>query len=91
MGMRVVAERAFCEADPLVAALAEQGNRRQSETISLIRFSNSVSRAALEARGRPFTNRYSGGDPGSRLLQRAAGFQSTGATRCGARAAAAPN
>src|ERR1051326_1219850 len=63
------ADPELAEADPEVAALAADEIERQASTICLIPSENYVSRAALEAMGTVFTNKYSEGYPGRRYYE----------------------
>jgi glycine hydroxymethyltransferase len=60
---------ALAAADPEIAALVQQEERRQAETIKLIPSENYVSRAVLEASGTVLTNKYSEGYPGKRYYE----------------------
>src|ERR671931_853402 len=56
-------------ADPEIASLVRQEERRQAETVKLIPSENYVSRAVLEASGSVLTNKYSEGYPGKRYYE----------------------
>src|ERR671931_2377135 len=56
-------------ADPEIASLVRQEERRQAETVKLIPSENYVSRAVLEASGTVLTNKYSEGYPGKRYYE----------------------
>jgi glycine hydroxymethyltransferase len=60
---------ALAAADPEIAALVQQEERRQAETVKLIPSENYVSRAVLEASGTVLTNKYSEGYPGRRYYE----------------------
>jgi glycine hydroxymethyltransferase len=60
---------ALAAADPEIASLVEQEERRQAETIKLIPSENYVSHAVLEASGTVLTNKYSEGYPGRRYYE----------------------
>jgi glycine hydroxymethyltransferase len=60
---------ALAAADPEIASLVQQEERRQAETIKLIPSENYVSRAVLEASGTVLTNKYSEGYPGKRYYE----------------------
>jgi glycine hydroxymethyltransferase len=60
---------ALAAADPEVASLVRQEERRQAETVKLIPSENYVSRAVLEASGTVLTNKYSEGYPGKRYYE----------------------
>ena len=57
------------EADPRIAELIREEERRQSEKLALIPSENYVSRAVLEASGSVLTNKYSEGYPGKRYYE----------------------
>jgi glycine hydroxymethyltransferase len=61
--------RALAADDPEIAALVQQEERRQAETVKLIPSENYVSRAVLEASGTVLTNKYSEGYPGRRYYE----------------------
>jgi glycine hydroxymethyltransferase len=54
-------ERNLNQADPEIAALIQEENRREHETIRLIASENYASRAVMEATGSCLTNKYSEG------------------------------
>ncbi|MGQ0632952.1 MAG: serine hydroxymethyltransferase [Sporichthyaceae bacterium] len=56
-------------ADPQIAALISDEERRQADTIKLIASENYVSKAVLEATGSVLTNKYSEGYPGKRYYE----------------------
>ncbi|MGQ0625898.1 MAG: serine hydroxymethyltransferase [Sporichthyaceae bacterium] len=56
-------------ADPQIAALIADEERRQADTIKLIASENYVSKAVLEATGSVLTNKYSEGYPGKRYYE----------------------
>src|SRR6266540_3114458 len=60
---------ALAAADPEIASLVQQEERRQAETVKLIPSENYVSRAVLEASGTVLTNKYSEGYPGKRYYE----------------------
>jgi glycine hydroxymethyltransferase len=60
---------ALAAADPEIASLVQQEERRQAETIKLIPSENYVSHAVLEASGTVLTNKYSEGYPGKRYYE----------------------
>jgi glycine hydroxymethyltransferase len=60
---------ALAAADPEIAALVQQEERRQAETVKLIPSENYVSHAVLEASGTVLTNKYSEGYPGRRYYE----------------------
>jgi len=60
---------ALLEADPQIARLLTDEQRRQSQTICLIPSENHVSRAVLEAMASVLTNKYSEGYPGRRYYE----------------------
>src|SRR5919204_254491 len=60
---------ALAAADPEIASLVRQEERRQAETVKLIPSENYVSRAVLEASGTVLTNKYSEGYPGRRYYE----------------------
>src|SRR5206468_10443352 len=60
---------ALAAADPEIAALVQQEERRQAQTVKLIPSENYVSRAVLEASGTVLTNKYSEGYPGRRYYE----------------------
>jgi glycine hydroxymethyltransferase len=60
---------ALASADPEIAALVQQEERRQAQTVKLIPSENYVSRAVLEASGTVLTNKYSEGYPGRRYYE----------------------
>ena len=60
---------ALAAADPEIASLVEQEERRQAETIKLIPSENYVSAAVLEATGTMLTNKYSEGYAGKRYYE----------------------
>src|ERR671931_2274135 len=60
---------ALAATDPEIAALVQQEERRQAETVKLIPSENYVSRAVLEASGSVLTNKYSEGYPGKRYYE----------------------
>ena len=60
---------ALAAADPEIASLVQQEERRQAETIKLIPSENYVSDAVLEASGTVLTNKYSEGYPGKRYYE----------------------
>src|SRR5215472_6516595 len=57
------------KADPEIAALIQEEERRQSEKLALIPSENYASRAVLEASGSVLTNKYSEGYPGRRYYE----------------------
>lgn len=57
------------ETDPEIAALIEEEERREFETVRLIPSENYVSRAVLQATGSVLTNKYSEGYPGKRYYE----------------------
>jgi glycine hydroxymethyltransferase len=63
------AHRALAAADPEIASLVQQEERRQAETVKLIPSENYVSHAVLEASGTVLTNKYSEGYPGRRYYE----------------------
>jgi glycine hydroxymethyltransferase len=63
------AHRALAAADPEIASLVQQEERRQAETVKLIPSENYVSDAVLEASGTVLTNKYSEGYPGRRYYE----------------------
>jgi glycine hydroxymethyltransferase len=56
-----MAERNLNQADPEIAKLIEEENRREHETMRLIASENYASRAVMEATGSCLTNKYSEG------------------------------
>ena len=56
-----MAERNLIEADPEIAKLIDDENRREHETMRLIASENYASRAVMEATGSCLTNKYSEG------------------------------
>ena len=56
-----MAERNLNEADPEIAKLIDEENRREHETMRLIASENYASRAVMEATGSVLTNKYSEG------------------------------
>lgn len=56
-----MAERNLIEADPEIAKLIDEENRREHETMRLIASENYASRAVMEATGSCLTNKYSEG------------------------------
>src|SRR5213595_980303 len=54
------------EADPKIAELIRQEERRQESTLELIASENHVSPAIMEAAGTVLTNKYAEGYPGAR-------------------------
>src|SRR3954470_4067490 len=56
-----MAERNLNEADPEIAKLIDDENRREHETMRLIASENYASRAVMEATGSCLTNKYSEG------------------------------
>src|SRR3989442_12762583 len=60
---------ALATADPEIASLVDQEERRQSEKIRLIPSENYASKAVLEATGTVLTNKYSEGYPGRRYYE----------------------
>src|SRR6266567_3911331 len=57
------------EADPEIAELIREEERRQADKLALIPSENYVSRAVLEASGSVLTNKYSEGYPGKRYYE----------------------
>lgn len=57
------------EADPEIAALIREEERRQSDKLALIPSENYASRAVLEASGSVLTNKYSEGYPSKRYYE----------------------
>src|SRR5919204_702750 len=60
---------ALAAADPEIASLVRQEERRQAETVKLIPSEDYVSTAVLEASGSVLTNKYSEGYPGRRYYE----------------------
>jgi glycine hydroxymethyltransferase len=56
----------IAEADPQIADLIRQEERRQATTLELIASENHVSKAVMEAAGSCLTNKYAEGYPGAR-------------------------
>jgi glycine hydroxymethyltransferase len=56
-----MAERTLIQADPEIAKLIDEENRREHETMRLIASENYASRAVMEATGSVLTNKYSEG------------------------------
>jgi glycine hydroxymethyltransferase len=64
-----MAEPTLSQADPDVAHLIEQENRREHDTVRLIASENYASRAVMEATGSCLTNKYSEGYAGKRYYE----------------------
>lgn len=62
-------DRPLADADPEIARLVADEERREAEAIRLIPSENYVSRAVLEATGSILTNKYSEGYPGRRYYE----------------------
>src|SRR3989442_14112495 len=60
---------ALATADPEIASLVDQEERRQAEKIRLIPSENYASKAVMEATGTVLTNKYSEGYPGKRYYE----------------------
>jgi len=69
MSRTISSDPTLREADPEIAALIREEERRQSEKLALIPSENYVSRAVLEASGSVLTNKYSEGYPGKRYYE----------------------
>src|SRR6266700_5746737 len=69
MSRTISSDPTLREADPEIAALIREEERRQSEKLALIPSENYVSRAVLEAIGSVLTNKYSEGYPGKRYYE----------------------
>lgn len=63
---QIQAERALDAADPTIAALIRDEQRRQTEQLEMIASENYTSPAVLEAVGSILTNKYAEGYPGAR-------------------------
>ena len=64
-----MAEQDLAHADPEIAKLIEEENRRESDTMRLIASENYASRAVMEATGSVLTNKYSEGYAGKRYYE----------------------
>ncbi len=69
MSRAIASDPSLREADPEIAELVREEERRQSEKLALIPSENYVSRAVLEASGSVLTNKYSEGYPGKRYYE----------------------
>lgn len=69
MNVRTIEDPSLVQADPEIAKLVADEERREFEKIRLIPSENYVSRAVLEATGSVFTNKYSEGYAGKRYYE----------------------
>ena len=69
MNVRTIEDPSLVQADPEIAKLVADEERREFEKIRLIPSENYVSRAVLEATGSVFTNNYSEGYAGKRYYE----------------------